>query len=60
MGIVPTLRSGEQTINDDQGKARVLLETFFPPLPNVQVESPRDRSLPDALPLEMITDTRSR
>ncbi|KAJ5288337.1 hypothetical protein N7508_011112 [Penicillium antarcticum] len=55
MGIVPTLRSGEQTINDDQGKAHALLETFFPPLPNVQDEPPRDRLLPDALPMETIT-----
>jgi hypothetical protein len=56
MGIVPTLRSGDQTINDDQGKAHILLETFFPPLPNIQDEPPRDRSLPDALPMEMITE----
>ncbi|KAJ5264686.1 hypothetical protein N7505_007479 [Penicillium chrysogenum] len=33
MGIVPTLRSGDQTINDDQGKAHALLETFFPRCP---------------------------
>jgi len=56
MGIVPTLRSGEQTINDDQGKAQALLETFFPPLPDVEDEPPRDRFLSDALPLEIITD----
>ena len=55
MGIVPTLRSGDQTINDDQGKAHALLETFFPPLPNIQDEPPRDRLLPDALPMETIT-----
>ena len=56
MGQVPTLRSGEQTVNDDQGKAHVLLETFFPPLPQIQDEPPRDRSLPDALPMEMLTE----
>jgi hypothetical protein len=56
MGTVSTLRSGDQTINDDQGKAHILLETFFPPLPNIQDEPPRDRSLPDALPMEMITE----
>jgi hypothetical protein len=55
MGIVPTLRSGDQTINDDQGKAHALLETFFPPLPNIQDESPGDRPLPGALPMETIT-----
>ncbi|KAJ5215587.1 uncharacterized protein N7498_001994 [Penicillium cinerascens] len=55
MGIVPTLRSGEQTISDDQGKAHALLETFFPPLPDIQDEPPRDRPQPDALPMEMIT-----
>ena len=55
MGIVPTLRSGEQTINDDLGKAHALLETFFPPLPDIQDEQPRDRLLPDALPMETIT-----
>ncbi|KAJ5556699.1 hypothetical protein N7494_000614 [Penicillium frequentans] len=56
MGQVPTLRSGEQTVNDDQGKAHVLLETFFPPLPQIQDEPPRDRPLPDALPMEMLTE----
>ena len=55
MGIVPTLRLSEHTISDDQGKAHALLETFFPPLPNIQNEPPRDRLLPDALPMEMIT-----
>ncbi|KAJ5117672.1 hypothetical protein N7448_011304 [Penicillium atrosanguineum] len=56
MGIVPTLRSGERTINDDQGKAHALLETFFPPLPIIQGGPRRDGSLPDALPMETITD----
>jgi hypothetical protein len=60
MGIVPTLRSGNRTINDDQGKAHALLETFFPPLPNIQDESPRDRPLPDALPRKRLPHTRSR
>jgi hypothetical protein len=56
MGIVPTLHLGEQTISDDQGKAHALLETFFPPLPTIQDEPPRDHSLPDALPMELITE----
>ncbi|KAJ5091031.1 hypothetical protein N7532_009715 [Penicillium argentinense] len=52
----PYTALGDQTINDDQGKAHTLLRTFFPPPPNIQDEPPRDKSLPDALPMEMITE----
>lgn len=33
-GIIPTLRSTNQTFNNDQEKAHALLQAFFPPLPN--------------------------
>lgn len=56
MGIIPTLRSGERTINHDQDKAHALLETFIPPLRNIQHQSPRDRLLSNPLPMEMLIE----
>ena len=55
LGTVPTLRSGDRRIHDDHGKAHALLETFFPPLPDIQDESPRGATQSEALPMETIT-----
>lgn len=54
-GDSPTLCSGELTFNHDQGRLIHCLETFSP-LPSIQDETPRDRSLPDALPVGKVTE----
>jgi hypothetical protein len=55
MGTVPTLRANDRTIDEDQGKAQALLETFFPPLPPIRGESVEDGPQTEALPMEGIT-----
>ena len=54
VGIIPTLRSTDQTYNDDQEKAHALLQAFFPPLPNILDEPQEGRQRPDPLPMGTI------
>lgn len=51
---MPALRSTDGTINNDQGKAQALLETFFSPLPPLQSESAEDGPQLEGLPMEGI------
>jgi hypothetical protein len=54
IGIIPALRSTDQTFSDDQGKAHALLQGFYPPLPNFLDEPQEERRRPDPLPMETI------
>lgn len=55
IGTVPALRSSNRTIDDDQGKAQALPETFFPPLPAIQGDSAGEEPQLEALPMEEIS-----
>ncbi|KAJ5215604.1 reverse transcriptase [Penicillium cinerascens] len=54
IGAIPTLRSNNQTFDNDQEKAYALLQAFFPPLPNILDEPQEERQQPDPLPMETI------
>jgi hypothetical protein len=44
----------DQTNENDQEKAHALLQSFFPPLPNILYSPRQDTQRPDPLPMEMI------
>lgn len=50
MGIIPTLRLTDRTINDDQRKAYALIQAFPPQLPIIIDEPRQERHRPDAVP----------
>jgi hypothetical protein len=54
-GMIPTLCTADRTIDDDQEKAKVLLEAFFPPLPDIQDAPQMYTQQSEPLPMEPIT-----
>lgn len=48
--MVSVLCTAERTIDDDQEKAKVLLEAFYPPLPDIQDAPQMDTQQPNSLP----------
>lgn len=53
--IIPTLHPADQAYDNDQEKAHALLQSFFPPLPNILYSPQEDTQQPDPLPMEMVT-----
>jgi hypothetical protein len=54
-GRIPTLKTDYQIFDNNQEKSWVLLEVFFPPLPDIRKEPQPFIQQPESLPMELIT-----